>query len=54
MFQHVIRAPRFEIRQQMLRLTSTLDDPGQAAEDMAQQLLSASPDDWAGSFGSDP
>jgi len=54
MFQHIIRAPRFEIRQQMLRLTSTLDDPDQAAEDMARQLLSTSPDDWAGSFGSHP
>jgi hypothetical protein len=54
MFQHIIRAPRFEIRQQMLRLTSTLDDPDQAAEDMEQQLLSTSPDDWAGSFGSHP
>jgi hypothetical protein len=45
---------RFEIRQQMLRLTSTLDDPDQAAEDMAQRLLSTSPDDWASSFGSHP
>lgn len=54
MFQQIIRTPRFEIRQQLLRLTSTLDDPEQAAEDMAQQLLSTSPDDWAGSFGSHP
>jgi hypothetical protein len=35
----------------MLRLTSALDDPDQAAQDMAQQLLSTSPDDWADSFG---
>jgi hypothetical protein len=51
MFQRLIRAPRPEVRQQMLRLTSTLDDPGQAAEDMAQRLLSASPDGWVNSFG---
>ena len=51
MFQRLIRAPRFEVRQQMLRLTSTLDDPGEAADDMAQRLLSVSPDDWADSFG---
>lgn len=51
MFQRLIRAPRFEVRQQMLRLTSTLDDPAQAAEDMAQRLLSTFPDDWVDSFG---
>lgn len=51
MFQRLIRAPRFEVRQQMLRLTSTLHDPDQAAEDMAQRLLSTSPDDWVDSFG---
>ena len=51
MFQRLIRAPRFEVRQQMLRLTSTLDDPDQAAQDMVQRLLSTSPDDWADSFG---
>lgn len=54
MFLHTIRAPRFETRQQMLRLTSTLDDPDQAAEDMEQQLLSTSPGDWVGSFGTRP
>jgi hypothetical protein len=54
MFQRLIRAPRFEVRQQMLRLTSTLDDPDQAAEDMAQRLLSTSPDDWVDSFGLHP
>lgn len=51
MFLRVTRADRITVRQQLLRLTSTLDDPGQAAEDMAQQLLSVSPDEWAGSFG---
>jgi len=51
MFLHITRADRITVRQQMLRLTSTLDDPDQAAEDMAQQLLSVSPDDWADSFG---
>jgi hypothetical protein len=54
MFERLIRAPRFEVRQQMLRLTSTLDDPDQAAQDMAQRLLSTSPDDWADSFGCHP
>jgi hypothetical protein len=53
-FQHIVHAPQFECRQRMLRLTSTLDDPHQAAEDMAQRLLSTPPDDWAGSFGSHP
>jgi hypothetical protein len=47
----LFRAPRFDVRQQMLLLTSTLDDPDEAAQDMAQRLLSASPDDWADSFG---
>jgi hypothetical protein len=51
MFQRLIRAPRFRVRQQMLRLTSALDDLGQAAEDMAQRLLSPSLDDWVDSFG---
>ncbi|HET9893921.1 MAG TPA: hypothetical protein VFQ44_03205 [Streptosporangiaceae bacterium] len=51
MFQRLIPEPRPEIRQQMLRLTSTLDDPDQAAEDMAQQLLSIPPDQWADSLG---
>jgi hypothetical protein len=51
MFQRVIRAPRPEVRQQMLRLTSTLDGPDQAAEDMARRLLSVPPDEWVNSFG---
>jgi len=54
MFQRLIRAPRFEVRQQMLRLTSTLHDPDQAAQDMVRRLLSTSPDDWADSFGWHP
>jgi hypothetical protein len=51
MFQRVSRTDGIRVRQQMLRLTSTLHDPGQAAQDMAEQLLSTSPDDWADSFG---
>src|SRR5215469_5068259 len=51
MFLRITRADRITVRQQMLRLTSTLDDPGEAADDMAQRLLSVSPDDWADSFG---
>jgi hypothetical protein len=51
MFQRLIGARRFEIRRQMLRLTSTLDDLGRAAQDIAQQLLSTFPDGWADSFG---
>jgi hypothetical protein len=54
MVQRLIGAPRFEVRQQMLRLTSTLDDPDQAAQDMAQRLLSTSADDWTDSFGWHP
>jgi len=50
-FLRITRADRITVRQQLLRLTSTLDDPDQAAEDMAQQLLSVAPDDWVGSFG---
>jgi hypothetical protein len=52
MFQRLTPASRLAVRQQLLRLTSTLDDPDQAAEDMAQQLLAISPKDWAGSLGS--
>jgi hypothetical protein len=51
MFQRHIRAPRFEVRQQLLRLTSTLSDPDQASEDIVHRLLSTSPDDWVESFG---
>jgi hypothetical protein len=54
MFQRAIGVPQPAVDQQMLRLTSTLSDPDQAAEDMARQLLSTPPDDWAGSFGQDP
>jgi hypothetical protein len=54
MFQRIIRGPRPTIRQQMLRLASTLCDPDQAAEDMARQLLSTHPDDWVDSFGQTP
>ncbi len=46
MFQRLRREPHFEIRQQLLRLTSTHDDPERAAEDMAQQLLSTASNDW--------
>lgn len=54
MFQRVIGVPQPAVDQQMLRLTSTLSDPDQAAEDMAQQLLSTRPDDWVDSFGQSP
>ena len=52
MFQRVTRAPRFQVRQQMLRLTSTLKDPDQAADDIAQQLLATPPGGWVDTFGS--
>lgn len=42
------------IRQQMLWLTCTFNDPYQAAADIAQRLLSMPPGEWAGSFGSRP
>ena len=51
MFQRVTGVPQPAVDQQMLRLASTLSDPGQAAEDMAQRLLSTSPGDWVDSFG---
>jgi hypothetical protein len=51
MFQRVIGVPQPAIDQQLLRLTSTLSDPDQAAEDMAQQLLSTAKDDWVDLFG---
>jgi hypothetical protein len=54
MFQRVIGVPQPAADQQMLWLTSTLSDPGQAAEDMAQRLLSAPADHWVDSFGQDP
>jgi len=54
MFQHVIGVPQPAADQQMLQLTSTLSDPDQAAEDMAQQLLSTHPDGWVDSFGQTP
>lgn len=46
--------PRLEVRPQMLRLASTLEDPDQAAAEMVQRLLSTSPSDWASSFGRSP
>jgi len=51
MFQHMARDPDFDIRQQMLHLTSTHTDPTQAAEDMANQLLEVFPEDWARMLG---
>lgn len=51
MFERLARAPRSGVRQHVLRLTSTSDDPDQAAEDMARRLLSTSPDDWVDLFG---
>jgi hypothetical protein len=54
MFQRQNRAPRYVTGQRMLRLTSTLDDPDQAARDMARRLLSAPPDDWTALFGWHP
>jgi hypothetical protein len=52
--QRLIRSPKFELRQQMLRLTSLFNDPAQAAGDMAQNLLATSPDDWVHSLGYRP
>lgn len=51
MFQHITGDPDRGIQQQMLHLTSTHTDPAMASEDMAHQLLSVSPDDWARTFG---
>jgi hypothetical protein len=54
MFQRVSRVPPFEVRQRMLRLTSALDDPEHAAEDISEQLLSTFPDEWTRRFGWHP
>ncbi len=54
MFQHLIREPQFEIRHQLLRLTSAYDDPGRAAEDMTERLLAISLRDWTDVFGWHP
>jgi hypothetical protein len=51
MFERFIDGPWPEHRELMLRLTSPLDDPDQAAEDMTQRLLSTPPDGWVDSFG---
>jgi hypothetical protein len=55
MFERPARAPRSAVRgadrQRMLRLTSALADPEQAAADMTRRLLGASPADWADLFG---
>jgi hypothetical protein len=40
--------------QQLLHLNSTRADPDQAAEDIAEQLLSTSPDNWPHLFGHHP
>lgn len=52
MFERASHAPRLGIRWQLLRLTSALHDPDRAAGDMAEQLLSTSPDHWVDRFGS--
>jgi hypothetical protein len=51
MFQHLRREPGVGIRQQLLKVTSAHSDPEHAAEDMADQLLSTSPEDWVRTFG---
>jgi len=51
MFQRLARDPDHRIQQQPLRLLSNRTDPTRAAEDMANQLLSVSPDEWTRVFG---
>jgi hypothetical protein len=54
MFQRLVSAPEHGIRQQMLKLESTLDDPSAAAADMAARLLAAPVDEWVERFGWNP
>jgi hypothetical protein len=50
MFQQITRDKDYNIQQQMLRLVSGHGDPARAAEDMANQLLSVLPEEWARRF----
>jgi hypothetical protein len=51
MLQSIQQEPEPTIRQQLLRLTSGSDDPEAAAAQMADQLLTAAPEEWVGQFG---
>lgn len=51
LFQQVLAAPRHEVRHRWLDLDSAADDPAQASEDMARQLLSTDPREWLRVFG---
>lgn len=52
MFQGIASAPEAGIRQEMLRLATTLDDPRAAAADMAARLLATPVDEWVESVTS--
>lgn len=54
MFAHIDRGERPSIRQEMLKLTSQHVDPEAAADDIVDQLLATSADDWVAAFGHDP
>jgi hypothetical protein len=54
MFEHFTRTPPYQVRQRLLRLTSGQGEPSTAAADMADQLLSTNPADWASRFGRQP
>ena len=50
-FEHVSRTPEFRHGQQLLRLTSSHDDPDLAANDMVEQLAGTDPADRFRAFG---
>jgi hypothetical protein len=54
LFQHVTREPAYRVREELVRLLSDRKDPVEAAEDMAEQLLSTPPRDWVTRFGGEP
>ena len=50
-FEHVSRTHEFRLDQQLLRLTSSHDDPDLAANDMVDQLVGTDPADRFRAFG---
>jgi len=53
-FTHVTREPEYTVDRQMLTLSSTAEDPDDAATQIVERLLNEFPDDWARLFGYDP
>jgi hypothetical protein len=53
-FTHVMHDPEYSVDRQVLTLSSSADDPDEAAAHIVEQLLSEFPDDWARLHGYDP